>query len=558
MSMSVSWDQQQQIQKNKRAALERRARGFVWAADDVMSLITAFLPPLQTQPAFRLVCKRFKQFCPATMPGHAHDPGLDIVIRGNFAMLQLSAPRFLALLDLVKKLPRDLRKYNEQTKRWLVPWRSLNLLLLPADMPSAKRLLIAIDNALTRETELAREDARLNVLIQRLQQRQIARRQLLSGLAEAASSNDAVTSHDRPEVMLRLVSERLNEAVVCGVEASLICQARTVEERLHAEIQTQKEARKKQEAREDLIRALDAVTPAGGSVTDNELADELRALQAARTKALALGISSEDLAEVLADARQTEAELQRRLALKQLATAIQVAAECRGSTEFVLLKSAVKKLREAIHSEQLVHVDGDDEARGIWCPLDEGSLPSYSQVEADNAQVDEESAAFNVAECLMRELDAEERQKVAAARRREEERQREEEERQREAVRQRERQEEAVKLCTCNRSREVNDMGYHVCRFYGFFKCEQCRNRWASGNIYVELGHKVGQDCRRCKHNTLAYDMRKLDGRNEEPDDPIHLGGEHMAERCGMCQKLRRKYNDPSRRCDEGRRRSEW
>ena len=55
------------------------------------------------------------------------------------------------------------------------------------------------------------------------------------------------------------------------------------------------------------------------------------------------------------------------------------------------------------------------------------------------------------------------------------------------------------------------------------------------------------------------YRTQELERRKHEAEDdePIHRGGEHMAESCGLCQKLRRMHNNPFIRCDDGRRRGD-
>ena len=80
--------------------------------------------------------------------------------------------------------------------------------------------------------------------------------------------------------------------------------------------------------------------------------------------------------------------------------------------------------------------------------------------------------------------------------------------------------------------------------------------RCCLGNTYVELGVDQPQECRRCKTATLAHRKRDLEGRrdDDDDDDDDRERGEHKADLCRMCQRLRR-LKGPHARCDEGRRR---
>lgn len=103
----------------------------------------------------------------------------------------------------------------------------------------------------------------------------------------------------------------------------------------------------------------------------------------------------------------------------------------------------------------------------------------------------------------------------------------------------------AVALCECNRPHEMGELGYHVCRFYGFFSCRSCGNDWESGRTHVDLGRKVPLDCRRCRRATEPFKMQLLQdagGHGERGRHPAHL--------CHMCRRLQRERGDPDARCD--------
>ena len=70
------------------------------------------------------------------------------------------------------------------------------------------------------------------------------------------------------------------------------------------------------------------------------------------------------------------------------------------------------------------------------------------------------------------------------------------------------------------------------------------------------MGVDQPQECRRCKTATLAHRKRNLEGRrdDDDDDDDDRERGEHKADLCRMCQRLRR-LKGPHARCDEGRRR---
>ena len=106
----------------------------------------------------------------------------------------------------------------------------------------------------------------------------------------------------------------------------------------------------------------------------------------------------------------------------------------------------------------------------------------------------------------------------------------------------------ALLLCDCNREDEDGDEGHHVCRFFGEFTCHRCRNRWESGNTYIDLGKKVPQRCRRCHTAVVPHTVRLLESRGDGG------GGDHMAELCGRCEAKRRRTGDPHARCDDDRR----
>jgi hypothetical protein len=76
----------------------------------------------------------------------------------------------------------------------------------------------------------------------------------------------------------------------------------------------------------------------------------------------------------------------------------------------------------------------------------------------------------------------------------------------------------------CGRKLKKN----HVCKFYGYFKCEECSNHWTSG--YCWDGES--QDCRNCETETFAYKTKKLIKSESSGDAP------HDMERCSMCKRL--------------------
>jgi hypothetical protein len=69
----------------------------------------------------------------------------------------------------------------------------------------------------------------------------------------------------------------------------------------------------------------------------------------------------------------------------------------------------------------------------------------------------------------------------------------------------------------------------HICKFYGYFKCEQCANHWTSG--YCWEGET--QDCRNCETETFPYKTKKLKKSQFSGYD-----APHDVERCSMCQRL--------------------
>ena len=108
------------------------------------------------------------------------------------------------------------------------------------------------------------------------------------------------------------------------------------------------------------------------------------------------------------------------------------------------------------------------------------------------------------------------------------------------------RRECAVALCECNRPNEEGELGYHVCRFFGFFSCRSCGNSWESGRTHVDLGRKVPLDCRRCHRATEPFKVQLLQ------DGGGYGGrGQHPAHLCHMCRRLQRESGNPDARCDQ-------
>jgi hypothetical protein len=77
----------------------------------------------------------------------------------------------------------------------------------------------------------------------------------------------------------------------------------------------------------------------------------------------------------------------------------------------------------------------------------------------------------------------------------------------------------------CGRKLKKN----HVCKFYGYFKCEECSNHWTSG--YCWDGES--QDCRNCETETFPYKIKKLIKSESSIGD-----APHDMERCSMCRRL--------------------
>ena len=107
--------------------------------------------------------------------------------------------------------------------------------------------------------------------------------------------------------------------------------------------------------------------------------------------------------------------------------------------------------------------------------------------------------------------------------------------------------ERATALCCCNRSWETGPRDYHVCRLYGFFKCQGCGNSWVSGRSFIDLGYKVPLDCRRCRSATEPFRTQLLE--NRDGQERVERG-EHPAHLCHMCRRLQRETGDLDARCD--------
>jgi len=82
--------------------------------------------------------------------------------------------------------------------------------------------------------------------------------------------------------------------------------------------------------------------------------------------------------------------------------------------------------------------------------------------------------------------------------------------------------------CTCGKP-EKKKLGVHRCRFYGFFECKNCHNKWTSG--YTWKGET--QKCRRCEIDNMPCAVQQL-----IESSGGNCNGPHDTERCGMCRKL--------------------
>eukprot|EP00854_Cymbomonas_tetramitiformis_P015546 gene15546-18428_t len=71
--------------------------------------------------------------------------------------------------------------------------------------------------------------------------------------------------------------------------------------------------------------------------------------------------------------------------------------------------------------------------------------------------------------------------------------------------------------------------GRHCCRYFGYFQCITCRNRWTSA--YCWKGER--QACRKCNREVLPAKMERLDGRLG-----MGNGKPHDSARCSMCKDL--------------------
>jgi hypothetical protein len=77
----------------------------------------------------------------------------------------------------------------------------------------------------------------------------------------------------------------------------------------------------------------------------------------------------------------------------------------------------------------------------------------------------------------------------------------------------------------CGRKLKKN----HVCKFYGYFKCEECSKHWTSG--YCWDGET--QNCRKCEMETFPYKIKKLIKSESSMGD-----APHDTKRCSMCKRL--------------------
>ena len=66
-------------------------------------------------------------------------------------------------------------------------------------------------------------------------------------------------------------------------------------------------------------------------------------------------------------------------------------------------------------------------------------------------------------------------------------------------------------------------------RFYGHYQCENCSNRWKSGNAW----QGYTQDCKNCGAKNWPFKVYHL----EQSVDPLD-GKPHKSELCGKCQEL--------------------
>lgn len=73
--------------------------------------------------------------------------------------------------------------------------------------------------------------------------------------------------------------------------------------------------------------------------------------------------------------------------------------------------------------------------------------------------------------------------------------------------------------------------GRHVCRYFGYFNCGSCGNRWTSA--YTWKGER--QACRGCNKESAPYKTEQLDGRAG-----MGNGKPHDSARCSMCRQLGR------------------
>jgi len=451
--------------------------------------------------------------------------------------------RFNKLKTCIKSLPG--RTWDMTTTSWQVPFnRSLfDLGRVHRKLSNEDLSCEAIDRMLLEEeASLQREEA----------ERAAVLRHATLCRAMTALRRAVATHAEEPQKLM----DAIGAARLAGVRDSLLEDA-TAELRRRAAAHLSA-----------MIAAADKMVygaarmPEQPSSQSVDVRSKLDLLQAAVASARQAGVSehatmdnvaeAENLAEAAADAVTQLTSLllfaERDEAQLELGSAVAEARQCRtGRAAFAMpapAAAALDRLSAAIErfsrAEDAYKADARSEELSS-----QASLVSYETSEADCELAAAKALEAELLEEVRRE--EERRQAERAAARAAKEREEREE---------REKQQQAKALCECNRGREVNhSLGYHVCRVYGDFLC-RCGNRWSSGNTYVELGVDQPQECRRCKTATLANRKRDLEGRrdDDDDDDDDRVRGEHKADLCRMCQRLRR-LKGPHARCDEGRRR---
>jgi hypothetical protein len=499
----LSAAQRARIEVNRREAERRkrssRAGDLEVLSEELLHHVISYLPPISQRVRLR-VNRYTARFLADVVPrGSLEYLGPDssrqavVMVDHVLGMLhvRIMGQRFHKLLAAIKSLPHHCREYDMQTKMWTVPLCKLEL--LDRKLGNQDLSCNLIERLLLQERVLVEREREEQAMCDAVRHRHRMGEQLEAALGEQSS------------VLLAAVCA----AVEAGVRESLLSVARAeLGRRAAAELRVQ-------------LSEAHTMTSASGS---EQLRRQRGRLQGARAYARVSGVlehqsedGPSDAQNLSVAAEEAEEELcakiieaERDEAFADLGLAIAAARE---SKETAALAAAITRADDVLLPVAQNSAPGSPSS----------SLPSYETVEAEAR-----SSLLSAARVLLAELQEE-------ARKEEERRAREQEA---EVEQRAQRRAKAEGLCKCNRKHELGSLGYHVCRYFGEYRCN-CGSRWSSGRTFVNLGEPIAQQCRRCTEYTIAWSTRLLEDKRSTFDDE---SGGHRDDLCAMCQRLKRKF----------------